>query len=271
VDLSLLKQVIPYQWRVQSFYPKDAPTKAKCVAYIDARQVMDLLDEVAGPENWTTDFKRVGESLFCGIGIWHEGKWIWKWDAGSESDIEKEKGEASDSFKRAAVHWGVGRFLYNLEILDIKAGQYKGGKGYGMDDEGNLLFSNDQLSEFCTRKYNSIHAGTKQKEKGEKENKTGSKGIAFGDSLAKSHLLNDKERAAWEKKKENEKDRHDIIDRMKAKIEYGEKVENKLYTRMRIDTEESSAILKEKVKQKMIAEFAPLRLEDAMKKFPLDA
>lgn len=82
--------------------------------YIDARDVMDRLDSVLGPENWQKDYKEIKGVLFAGIGIYVDGQWVWKWDAGTESDTEKEKGEASDSFKRAAVNWGIGRFLYNL-------------------------------------------------------------------------------------------------------------------------------------------------------------
>src|ERR1700710_2501614 len=46
-------------------------------------------------------------------------RWVWKWDTGSESKVEAEKGQASDSFKRAAVKWGIGRFLYDLEIKKV--------------------------------------------------------------------------------------------------------------------------------------------------------
>lgn len=58
MDLKELKKKIPYQWRVQS-YSKTKPS-ASCVAYIDARDVMELLDEVCGPENWQSDFRDVG-------------------------------------------------------------------------------------------------------------------------------------------------------------------------------------------------------------------
>jgi hypothetical protein len=76
---------------------------------------MDLLDEVCGPENWQRVYQDIGGELFCGVGINVDGQWVWKWDRGSESNIEKEKGESSDAFKRAAVNWGVGRFLYSIK------------------------------------------------------------------------------------------------------------------------------------------------------------
>ena len=124
INLEALKAKIPYQWRVQSF-SKIKP-KCQCVAYIDARQVMDVLDSVCGAENWQSDFKEVKANLYAGIGIYLNGIWVWKWDCGTESQTEKEKGEASDSFKRAAVKWGVGRFLYDLDIKYLNTNGIKG-------------------------------------------------------------------------------------------------------------------------------------------------
>lgn len=124
INLQALKAKIPYQWRIQSF-SKHKP-KCQCVAYIDARQVMEVLDSVCGPENWQSDFKEVKGNLYAGIGILLNGIWVWKWDCGTESQTEKEKGEASDSFKRAAVKWGVGRFLYDLDIKYLDTNGIKG-------------------------------------------------------------------------------------------------------------------------------------------------
>lgn len=124
INLEALKAKIPYQWRVQSF--SKVKPKCQCVAYIDARQVMEVLDTVCGPENWQSDFKEVKGNLYAGIGIYLNGIWVWKWDCGTESQTEKEKGEASDSFKRAAVKWGVGRFLYDLDIKYLNTNGIKG-------------------------------------------------------------------------------------------------------------------------------------------------
>lgn len=84
------------------------------LAYIDARQAQDKLDEVCWPENWKVEYKDIRWGLFAwvSINVWEE--WITKWDGGTESNIEKEKGLISDSFKRACVCWGIGRFLYSL-------------------------------------------------------------------------------------------------------------------------------------------------------------
>lgn len=124
MKLEDLKKKIPYQWRVQSFSKNKA--QAQCVAYIDARDVMNLLDEVCGAELWQSDFKDIGGQTFAGIGIKTDlGGWVWKWDTGSESAIEKEKGQASDSLKRAAVQWGIGRFLYDMPIKYVEANEVK--------------------------------------------------------------------------------------------------------------------------------------------------
>jgi hypothetical protein len=117
IHLNLLKKEIPYQWRIQS-YSKNKP-QAACVAYIDARDVMNLLDEVVGAENWQSDYKEVSGHVVAGVAIKINGEWVWKWDTGTESQTEKDKGLFSDSFKRAAVKWGIGRFLYDLDIVYI--------------------------------------------------------------------------------------------------------------------------------------------------------
>lgn len=136
-----LKKVIPYQWRVQSF-SKNKPM-ASCVAYIDARDVMDLLDSVIGAGNWQDDYKLINGQLFAGIGIRTVGgDWVWKWDVGTESQTEKEKGVVSDSFKRAAVKWGIGRFLYSMEVAYVKANEVKTQSNYPyvVDDFGKKVF-----------------------------------------------------------------------------------------------------------------------------------
>lgn len=147
MELKELKKQIPYQWRVQSF-SKHKPA-AQCVAYIDARDVMDLLDDVCGPQNWQSDFKDVGGQMFAGIGIRvgasgieDAADWVWKWDTGSETAVEAEKGQASDSFKRAAVKWGIGRFLYDLPIKTVKANEAKkdGTFPYVVDDNGQRVW-----------------------------------------------------------------------------------------------------------------------------------
>lgn len=90
-------------------------TKGQVLAYIDARDVMDRLDEVCGPGGWQNRYTHADKKTICEIGILtQDGEWIWKADGAGESDIEAEKGALSDAFKRSAVRWGVGRYLYHL-------------------------------------------------------------------------------------------------------------------------------------------------------------
>ena len=101
--------------------------------YKNARVDMAILDETVGAENWQRDHKEVKGNLYCGIGInvcyekirtnekiEYGDRWVWKWDCGVESAFgDKEKGEASDSFKRAGFNWGIGRELYTSPRIFI--------------------------------------------------------------------------------------------------------------------------------------------------------
>jgi len=124
-----LKEEMPYRWRVQS----TNQYSSTLVAYVDARDVEDRLDEVCGTENWSCDYKTAGTQMIAGIGIKCGEEWVVKHDGGSESQVEKEKGLLSDSFKRAAIKWGVGRFLYSLVPIKLKSIE-RGGKFYPAHD-----------------------------------------------------------------------------------------------------------------------------------------
>jgi len=123
MDLKKLTEKLPYKWRVQSFSKNKAA--ASCVAYIDARDVQDRLDTVCWSENWQVKYEEHKGNLFASIGIKCWEGWTWKSDCGSESAVEKEKWEASDAFKRAAVMWGIGRFLYSLSIEYVDSNEKK--------------------------------------------------------------------------------------------------------------------------------------------------
>jgi len=140
MEIKDLTKELPYQWRVQSFSKFNKT--ATCVAYIDSRDVQRLLDEVCGAENWQDDYKEVKGNVYAGIGIKVEDQWVWKWDCGAESNIEKEKGEASDSFKRAGVKWGIGRFLYDLAIQTVESNEIKGSSNYPyvVDSNGKKVY-----------------------------------------------------------------------------------------------------------------------------------
>jgi hypothetical protein len=144
MELNELKKIMPYKFRVQ----QAKEWGAQCVAYIDSRDVQDLLDEVVGANNWQDKYYEVKGNLFCSIGIKCGDDWVYKTDCGSESNVEKQKGEASDAFKRAAVKWGIGRFLYSLGIPKLKTKDYKG-KHYPCDSQGNILWDVESLTSHC--------------------------------------------------------------------------------------------------------------------------
>lgn len=92
----------------------------------DARCDARILDETVGPENWENEFYECKGTLFCKVGIEvarGDGlcEWVWKSDAGSPSNMEAAKGEASDAFKRACFKWGLGRELYTAPFIWVPA------------------------------------------------------------------------------------------------------------------------------------------------------
>lgn len=100
------------------------PKGCSVLIYKNARVDMAVLDETVGAMNWQRQHREEKGNLFCGIGIRNDesGEWVWKWDCGTESYTEKEKGEASDSFKRAGFCWGIGRELYTCPFIWFRAG-----------------------------------------------------------------------------------------------------------------------------------------------------
>lgn len=95
--------------------------------YKDARADMKILDEIFGSMNWQRKHEVIGGSLYCTISVWDDEKkqWIAKMDVGTESHTEKEKGQASDSFKRACVNLGIGRELYTAPCIWISSGKVR--------------------------------------------------------------------------------------------------------------------------------------------------
>ena len=89
---------------------------AKCLCYMNNRAVMNRLDAVVGPANWANRFEALaGGGIVCGIAIRVGTEWVTKWDGADQTDIEAVKGGLSGAMKRAAVQWGIGRYLYELD------------------------------------------------------------------------------------------------------------------------------------------------------------
>lgn len=99
-------------WRIGS--TTGDKSKGMALAYIDSRDVMDRLDEVVGPENWQNRYPHANGKTCCEIGIRIGDEWVWKSDGAGDTDVEGNKGAFSDAFKRAAVQFGIGRYLYGL-------------------------------------------------------------------------------------------------------------------------------------------------------------
>lgn len=129
------------EWRLQRTVEIKGDMVGIAVPYVTNRAIQNRLDSVVGPENWYNDFKpwhrftmkvksdydpkqsvdKEVISQLCGIAIYFEERkeWVMKWDGAENSDIEPAKGGLSDSMKRAAGQWGIGRVLYNMDSVFV--------------------------------------------------------------------------------------------------------------------------------------------------------
>lgn len=119
IDITALSAEFPKEaihWRAQTL--TKAGDKALALAYIDARDVMDRLDQVCGPSGWTDSYVESAKGrVICTISIKCGDEWIAKSDGAGDTNVEGEKGGISDAFKRAAVKWGIGRYLYRMDSV----------------------------------------------------------------------------------------------------------------------------------------------------------
>jgi len=114
----------------------DGSVKVSLLLYKDARVDMKILDELFTPMGWKRSHKMIGDRLYCQVEVWDAEKkeWILKEDVGVESNTEAEKGQASDSFKRACVNWGIGRELYTAPKINIELTE----KEFTKDQNGKI-------------------------------------------------------------------------------------------------------------------------------------
>lgn len=118
MDLNMLDEPFApsdIEWRAQSCGEKNGNLWVSVLAYVTNRAIMKRLDDVCGKANWKNEFRDSGKAVECGISIKIDGEWVTKWDAAEETNIEGVKGGRSGAMKRAAVQWGIGRYLYDLE------------------------------------------------------------------------------------------------------------------------------------------------------------
>ncbi len=147
-----LSEPFPYDWRIQSRAGANKD-KAVCTAFVDARTVQDILDAKCAKHNatWDVDYKELAGVIFCGITISirdHDNQIIselsTRWDAGNRLEentgdrlyVQGGKSAASDAFKRAAVMFGLGRFLYNIAPMILPCDQYN-----VLDDKGAKVYN----------------------------------------------------------------------------------------------------------------------------------
>ena len=105
------------EWRVQRT-TKDG-TAGLALAYVNARTVQDRLNEVMG-SNWQSKHINYGPKTICHLGLKLNDEWKWRSDGAGDTNYEADKGAMSDSFKRSAVMWGIGRHLYDLPSVWVK-------------------------------------------------------------------------------------------------------------------------------------------------------
>ncbi len=124
IDLARLRDPFApddIEWRVQQAGEKNGRPWARVLAYVTNRAIMERLDEVVGPEGWQNVFKEgPAGGVVCGLSVRvvrpdGSAEWVTKWDGAENTDVEPVKGGLSGAMKRAAVMWGVGRYLYDLE------------------------------------------------------------------------------------------------------------------------------------------------------------
>ena len=124
IDFNKLKEPFSaedIEWRVQQSGIKDNKGWALVLAYVANRAVQARLDEVCGPENWRNEYEKAPDGgVMCGLSIRVLDEWVTKWDGAENTDIEAVKGGLSNSMKRAAVQWGIGRYLYKLDTTFVQ-------------------------------------------------------------------------------------------------------------------------------------------------------
>lgn len=136
------------EWRLQQAGSGPKGIWAMCIAYIQARAIMDRLDEVCGPGNWKVEyrFERAGEGVVPGviarIGIKIGDEWVWKEDGAEQTEIESFKGGLSSALKRAGSAWGIGRYLYDLEVAfsEETSTERKPGWQFGKTKDGKPFY-----------------------------------------------------------------------------------------------------------------------------------
>ena len=124
--------------------------------YKTARTDILILDEMFGKMNWQCEYKEIKGNMYCGISVYDESKsqWVTKWDCGVESAFgDKQKGEASDAFKRAGFKWGIGIELYTAPFIWISSDKcnIRNGKCYDKFEVEKIAIENKVITGLAIR------------------------------------------------------------------------------------------------------------------------
>lgn len=108
------------EWRIQSAGVNNNKAWGIVIAYITNRAIQQRLDTVVSAENWQNEYSKAPDGgVLCGISIWGDDRWVTKYDGAENTKVEEVKGGLSSSMKRAAVQWGIGRYLYDVETIFV--------------------------------------------------------------------------------------------------------------------------------------------------------
>lgn len=126
------------QWRMDRVSVRT--NKAVLLCYIDARAVAARLDDTVGPSGWRVRYEPWQGGVLCTIGVRspETGEWVDKQGVGTAGNFEQVKGASSDAFKRAAVQWGIGRYLYSVPEAWVAIEERGPIRIYGKDKQGNV-------------------------------------------------------------------------------------------------------------------------------------
>jgi hypothetical protein len=125
MDETLKKLQAPFaadeiEWRVDRGVKNQKGNFVYVVPYISNRAIQSRLDDVFGPFGWKNIFRTwKDKSQICGISVKHDDEWITKWDGSDDSNVDAVKGGLSSAMKRAAVQWGIGRYLYKIDQFKV--------------------------------------------------------------------------------------------------------------------------------------------------------
>lgn len=179
------------EWRILQSGKTGDKFWGMAAAYVSARAVMDRLDLVCGKNGWYSKYREssvqgMAPGFICGISILIGDEWITKEDGSEQSDNDPFKGGISGAFKRAAVHWGIGRYLYDLEqgFVTIVEKGTKGAKMGQTKDKERFYWIPPKLPEWALPKkdYNessgkAVNDGTHKQKFSEADKAAASKAI----------------------------------------------------------------------------------------------